>query len=244
LGSRRPAKSSGDDFLSRVLLGIVAYAGKQLQAFAATFSQPAWPARLFILIAFPITLLMAQITPIGLAPDETAHVVRADSVTHLQLIGHRHALDNGIIGAFVVSDPAFVSVGEPPPKPLHQFSADIVERQRNTPRQGRHDVYVPNTASYSPVMYVPAALGIQLGRILGFGPYDCWLLARFFSAAAFVACGVLALRIAPGWWVFAVLSLPMTLLLASAVHPDGLNIAVLAVSLALLVRDRQLWLRS
>ena len=71
-------------------------------------------------------------------------------------------------------------------------------------------------------------------------PYNSWMLARFFSAAAFVICGVLALHVAPRWWVFTVLCLPMTLSLASSVHPDALNLAVLALSLALLERGRRI----
>jgi hypothetical protein len=204
------------------------------------FDRSRWPARLFILIALPITLLMAQIMPLGRMPDETAHVIRADSISHLQLIGRR----DSAAAAYLLADPAFLQIGFAlplPPGPRHSLTADILAVQKDARWTGPKELMTPNTASYSPIMYLPAAVGLALGRATRASPYNSWVLARFFSAAASVAIGGLALRVAPRWWIFAVLCLPMTLALASSVNPDGLNLAVLALSLALLERgDRRL----
>ena len=75
--------------------------------YQALDQQAPWPARLFVLIALPITLLMARIIPLGRMPDETAHVFRADSITHLQLIGRRDPVGSPIPRAYLLSDPIF-----------------------------------------------------------------------------------------------------------------------------------------
>jgi uncharacterized membrane protein len=207
---------------------------------AERFDRSPWPSRLFVLIALPITMLMAQIIPLGRMPDETAHIYRADSIGNLQLIGRR----TSPAAAFLLADPAFEQIGfalPNPQGPRHSLTADILSVQKSAKWTSPQERWAPNTASYSPVMYLPAALGLAVGRATRASPYNSWIVARFFSAAAFVAIGVLALRTAPRWWIFAVLCLPMTLALASSVNPDGLTLAVLALSLALLERgDRRL----
>ncbi len=145
--------------------------------------------------------------------------------------------------AYLLSDPAFLQIGFAlplPPGAQHSLTANILSIQQSAQWHKPQDIEAPNTASYSPVMYLPAALGLGVGRAIRASPYNSWVLARFFSAAVFVACGALALHIAPRWWTFAVLCLPMTLSLAGSVHPDALTLAVLAVSLALLERDRRI----
>jgi Predicted membrane protein (DUF2142) len=214
-----------------------------LGAIVRDFDRSPWPARLFVLIALPITLLMAQIMPLGRMPDETAHVFRADSIRHLQLIGRRDSGASPVPRAYLLSDPAFSQIGYVlplPPGPQHFLTADILSIQQSAQWHKPQDIEVPNTASYSPVMYLPAALGLGIGRAIRASPYNSWVLARFLSAGVFVACGALALHSAPRWWTFAVLCLPMTLSLASSVNPDALNLAVLALSLALLERDRRI----
>jgi hypothetical protein len=204
------------------------------------FDRSPWPARLFVLIALPITMLMAQIIPLGRMPDEMAHIIRADSIRHLQLIGQRKSS----AAAYLLADPAFLQIGSAlpsPPGPRHSLTVDILSVQKSARWTSPQELFAPNTASYSPIMYLPGALGLAVGRATRASPYNSWIAARFFSAAAFVAIGALALRTAPRWWIFTVLCLPMTLALASSVNPDGLSLAVLALSLALLERgDRRL----
>src|SRR5580704_1555059 len=95
---------------------------------AERFDRSPWPARLFVLIALPITLLMAQIIPLGRMPDETAHVFRADSITHLQLIGRRDSVGSPIPRAYLLSDPVFWQIGFAlplPPGQQHSLTADL-----------------------------------------------------------------------------------------------------------------------
>jgi hypothetical protein len=118
---------------------------------------------------------------------------------------------------------------------------DILSVQKSARwASGPQELFASNTASYSPILYLPGALGLALGRATRASPYNSWIAARFFSAAAFVAIGVLALRTAPRWWIFTVLCLPITLALASSVNPDGLSLAVLlaAALLAMAIAQR------
>ena len=144
-------------------LNLTTHCSESLEGHGATVkhsNQSRWPARLFVLIALPITLLMAQIMPLGRMPDETAHVIRADSITHLQLIGRRDPGGSPVPRAYLFSDPVLSQIGYALPLPpgQHSLTADILSIQHNARWTKPQDIEIPNTASYSPVMYLPAAL--------------------------------------------------------------------------------------
>ena len=100
---------------------------------------------------------------------------------------------------------------------------------------------VPNTGIYPPTFYIPFAVGMEIGRLAGFGPYDSIIAARLFGALAYVVIGALALSQAKRGrgMMFVLLCLPMTLYLAASVSQDGLIIAALCLSAALWTSDRE-----
>ena len=93
-----------------------------------------------------------------------------------------------------------------------------------------------NTAVYSPVFYLPAALGLWLGRHFDLTVLQSLTLARLANAAVAITLGaagiVLAAESAP--ILFALLCLPMSLALMANVSQDGgmLGCAALAAGLA------------
>jgi hypothetical protein len=103
-------------------------------------------------------------------------------------------------------------------------------------------ISIPNTVVYFPAAYVPAALGIGLGRLLRAPPFECIMLARLAAALAFVALGALALSLAAyGEAVLlTVLLMPMTLFLASTENQDGMLIAMVCLACALLSRGARM----
>ncbi len=218
-------------------------------AFAPAFRRAAavWPPQrlfpcLFLLLAVPVLVFSAVMVPAGEIPDEVAHIMRANSLLHGNLVGYRiprgggPAMDSG-----VTANPALIAAGFAfAPGTRKVLTADRLAQLRAVPWAPRAAyVAVPNTAVYMPILYAPAAFGLGLGHLAGLQPYDAIVAARLCNALAFSILALLALSLARGGRgvLFAVLLLPMTLSLAASCNQDGLLIATAALSAALLSRS-------
>jgi len=202
---------------------------------------------LFILCAFPTSLLMALITPPGQSPDEPTHLARAegllrgavlavrkpdiDPVTGLQEWHTGVKVDTGILHAGFGH---ITWIGNNPVVTGPDFLADrAVKTDHST-----HFINLPNTATYFPAAYVPAALGLALGLAAHAPPYACFLLARMFMLAAYVAIGAAAIWIAAfgEGALMGVLLLPLTLFLGSTINEDVILTALTCLACAALTR--------
>jgi hypothetical protein len=202
---------------------------------------------LFIVFALPTCIFLSLSVPTGEVVDEGAHVIRAGSLLHGDILGHRMSwrdTDGNVIrGAGVTANPALLAADQSFPqgtptahKKLTAATLDQLHNIAWAPAAGL--IYAPNTAVYMPIFYIPAALGLGLSHILQLGPHAAILLARLSSAACFLSLALIALMIAErGRTVlFAALSLPMTLSLAASCNQDGMLIATSALAASLLTR--------
>ncbi len=96
--------------------------------------------------------------------------------------------------------------------------------------------YVLETAHYSPVAYLPQALGIGIGRVLGCPPLALLYLGRLFNLWLWIGLAYLSLRIAPefGRPLLLLILMPMSLFMAASVSPDAIanGLAFLVTALA------------
>ena len=99
----------------------------------------------------------------------------------------------------------------------------------------------PNTANYPPQFYLPAALAIRIGRASGATIVQTVVLARLMTGVVAISIGALAVlwsgAAAP--WVFAILTLPMSLSLMSSYSVDALLISGSALAVALYIKMLQ-----
>ena len=89
-------------------------------------------------------------------------------------------------------------------------------------------VRVPSrVASYGPVGYLPQAVGVGLGRLVGAPPLTCFYLARLANLFAAIALLFFAIRLAPfGKQLVLLLALlPMTMYELASVSADALTIS-------------------
>jgi uncharacterized membrane protein len=97
-----------------------------------------------------------------------------------------------------------------------------------------------NTAPYSPVAYIPSALGLRVASILGLDVGHSIYIARLFDLGFFVVIIWFALRSLRGlktkWIIFTVALLPMTLFQASMITADDMTNAVCLLFIALVAR--------
>jgi len=200
---------------------------------------------LFVVFVLPTGIFLACFVPFGQVPDEPAHVARIESLLHGEISGHR------VAGPEVAGRPITLSgvvINAAPLKVTQVFESSavnlkmtpaILDRLDSIPWDPRPGfVYAPNTAVYFPVFYVPAALGMGLARLDRRTPVDAVLTARITNLCVYIIISACALALARRGWrvMFAALTLPMTLWLASSCNEDGLLIACSCLAAALLTR--------
>ena len=201
----------------------------------------------FLFCALPVLLFVALWVPTGESPDEVAHIVRMESVLHRQWVGHRairldatgkEVADSGVRGNASLLFAGF----------SFQPGTPVVDRVMTKAREealaryqwepGSSFISVPNTGVYPPFLYVPGAVGMQLAKWMGHGPWEAIRWARVVNVLTYAALGALALLVARrvrGAFL-ALLLLPMSLWLASTCTQDGIVIGLSLLGAALLTR--------
>ena len=212
-----------------------------------------WLSFVFMLAVAPVLIFLALAVPTGEVPDEVAHVLRADSVRHGEIAGFRRPrLDeqgDPATDVAVRADAGLVAAGLAfsPGTPLarKQVTQAHLDELLHLSWANRLDIIsIPNTAVYPPLLYVPAAFGMQIAKWLGKGPYVAILAARMVNSIIYLLFGAAAIHLARRGRIilFGVLCLPMSLSLAASVNHDGLVIACSSLAGALLTRlDRRAW---
>ena len=209
------------------------------------------PLAVFLLLVVPLVAVCAWLVPTGEVPDEPTHVIRAASLLHGAIIGHRAAqlnaetgaLDAGVTGNTGLALAAIAGNGDIAPLPADASRAARLAWVRSIPWQPRVSfISSANTAAYAPVTYIPAALGLGAAILMGAKPHAAIIGGRLANGLAFTLIGALALMLAERGRLLLLitLSLPMTVWLAGSVNPDGLGIALAALGAALLTRASRL----
>ncbi|MEV0435963.1 DUF2142 domain-containing protein [Nocardia sp. NPDC050413] len=203
----------------------------------------------FAVLATVFGALFAVLTPAFWGHDEITQFGRAYQVAHGGVFPQRIHDDRGVAygGQIPVSIDelmgyAFRDYNDNPEEPGAMVAdpgaydrlagADISSATR--------PMWFTNTAAYSPVPYVPAAVGIRAGEALGLNIGGMYLLTRLAGLAAYLAVvgfGLYALRQRRSQWlVFTVAVLPIALFQAGTVTADTLTNALAILISALLVK--------
>lgn len=207
---------------------------------------------LFLLCALPVTVFTALITPPTQSPDERLHYARVLGLLHGGVLAVRHpvydpltkkmAWQSGVkldASLLAATFNAYTEMDFRPVETLDDWNG--LESLRQDP----NFVYIdmPNTGSYFPAAYVPATMGAAVALAFGASPLHCFITARLFSAAAFLAVGVAALAIAAyaEALLVTVLLLPMTVFLAGTMNQDGVLLAMTCLAVACLTRATRPW---
>jgi hypothetical protein len=158
------------------------------------------------------------------------------------------AVDSGFFRTVTSNTLKSETTGEPGQEVTRRrVDPDLVESDRRIPWSGT-DVFhgAQNTAVYPPLFYVPATLAIGASRLLHHKPYSAFMTARFANVFCFLAIGTFSLLLARErrMFLFAALTIPMSLFLAASCSQDGLLVATAVLSVSLLMeaedgRDRR-----
>jgi uncharacterized membrane protein len=208
---------------------------------------------LFLLCALPVSVTTALVTPPGQSPDEVTHYCRALGLMRGIILGVRHSDVDPLTGKLEWKTGLKVPVGDlvssignitvlTPYRPLVTLE-DWNKSERVAPNSYLFYVNLPNTATYFPAAYAPAALGVVVVRVFHVTPLHCFITARLFMVTAFMLVGLATLYIAAYGeaLLVTVLLLPMTLFLAGTINQDGLLTAMTCLAAACLTRDTRGW---
>lgn len=201
------------------------------------------PEKTFLPFAILFGVLFVFLTPPLQVPDENSHFLRAYQVSDLNFVaqpfekdGQRH------YGAQIP-----VSINEAIPglmaniagKPQNEFNLGTYKEYIRQPLnvEKKESTVIEAAGVYSPVVYIPQAFGISLGKTFDASPLMLIWLGRLVNLSVWILLVYLAIRALPfAKWAFVVLALnPMALFMAASLSPDVINMggAFLFVSLVL-----------
>jgi hypothetical protein len=197
-------------------------------------------AWVFLLVSLITGLGIAWFTPMGEMPDEPAHVARASGLLTGQILAaHQPGTDGA--GVFIPAGIGWVNAVELWPT-LNGRALPAPERARaeSFGWAGAPSFFPTQMTQYFPALYIPATLGLAVGRDCGLSPLKSLYLGRIFALLSFCLLGFAALRVARYGQalIFAVLLLPMTLYLAASFNQDGQMLALFCLAAALLTHER------
>ena len=195
------------------------------------------PANLFLIIALFFGLIFVIKTPPLWGGDETTHYARAYQISRGDFVADKMPYPFGGISyggripsaAYdliwhtnddIVNDRALSSYGTHRVDNIHSYKT-YTHQKLGAPDT---DYFFPNTAAYSPVAYIPSAIGLGVAQTLNFNVGQSIFIARLFGLLFYIACVYWALKSLKrgryAWLVFAVALIPTAIFQASIIGAD------------------------
>lgn len=150
------------------------------------------------------------ICPLGMAPDESNHFLRAYEVANVGLVS-QHIGESGVGGNYL-------------PDTIRSFNDDTAEIDWDK----KEEFTFGNTALYSPVTYLPQAIGIKLTECFTNNVSQIFYGGKLANAiVAFILCTLALYMIPFGKRIlFLIMTFPLSLQEMISMSPDGFTIAI------------------
>ena len=196
-----------------------------------------------------LALAYAIVVPPLQVSDEHAHFVRAYLISRGEFVGHGFPDLPAPVAAFVMRYPEAAEVFRKfsPREIAGDLPAQTVTAPESTvlSNYDRHHEFllwsITGSATYCPLVYLPASLGIWTARALHLSPLMMMYGARIFNLLTLVMALAIALRLAPNYRaiITATAFIPMTLYQAGGISSDGVAIAVSYVGFGMVLHARE-----
>lgn len=192
---------------------------------------------IYVILSLVFGLLFVIINGPFQSPDEFAHFYRAYQVSDGKLVCEHY---NGQNGAYV---------------PESLIQSDIVQYSQRVPfhtnvRFNSHDIIsslsiplnkkdiifisIPNTASYNPIVYLPASIGIGIGKMFNLSPLVLMYMGRICNLVFSITLFYFSIRNIPNKKILLVLFglMPMLLYQSATLSADSVTncLAVFLIS--------------
>jgi len=192
----------------------------------------AW-AYLFLALAFGLILVV--LVPPFQTNDEPEHYFRSWAIAEGQLlVGQGAVVELPSNVAWLFADLKAIEVTQGKAK----YDTSLTLSHLSDSVSAQRVAQATLTGTYSPIGYIPQALGIDLVRLFGGSPLMAMYVARVFMLVASVALVFWALRLTPfGAPVLALVALlPMSMTLCASLNPGALLDAGALLWIALVLR--------
>lgn len=212
-------------------------------------------ASIFLVVSSVIGIGLAVVTPPFQGWDESEHFLRAYQVSEFNIRSEQVIAPNasglkGTVGlGYGGTLPRAVvdSVGDlrfnEDAKGKYLFSKLTLPAKNNTNYGDKISVRFDNTAIYSPVAYLPQAIGIGFAKVFTDSTVVMMYTARLAGLTMWVGMIYLAMRLISETRVqrvFFVLALnPVAIFLAVTISPDGVATAVVGLATAIVLAVRR-----
>lgn len=190
--------------------------------------------RLFLALFLPLSLTALILMPPLLTFDAPSHLLRSVQTSEGSVLPDRfgpHRLGGrldprwkGFIDALWLRNHD-THAGA---RYVHGEIARMAERVTGSARGPRAELEFTNTAIYSPLNYLPQAIGLKVGETLGIGFLGRYYLGCLFNLAAFASLMAWTLAKLPLFRlpVTALALMPVNILMAATFSADCLNLVV------------------
>jgi uncharacterized membrane protein len=180
--------------------------------------------KLFVVLSLSLGIIMVFIFPPFDHLDELEHYYRAYEVSEGKMINQ---VVDGQLGNYI---PTSLINTVNKVRYIHQkgYEYKIVDEAFSMKLNPDDRTFYRNYASiYSPILYIPQALGIIISRIFNAAPITMLYLGRLFNFLAYVSLIYYSLKILPfkKHLMLIIALLPMTLIQASSLSADALVIS-------------------
>lgn len=204
------------------------------------FEGPKWLSIpvLYVIIAAISCVLFVFITPPFQGPDEDVHFMRAYQIAEGKILLIKKS--DGKVGNALPSQ-VYRTIIDTSSKPnIRGHSAEKYNYHSNGAALHIKDdgsvrfMDTKNTASYNPIVYTPAAVGIDIARVFHAPPILAMYAARAMTALASISLFFFALKVLAQKkeLACALFLLPTLLFQQSVVSIDGISYGVLALFMA------------
>jgi uncharacterized membrane protein len=196
------------------------------------------PERAFLTLGLVFGLLFMLVLPPFQVPDEPAHLYRGYQVTEGQIVSQRH---NNQAGGWLpqsLLETVNIWTGRIPFRPEQKVELKQFADTATLPLKREQITFVNFMSSaYSPIPYLPQAIGITVGKVLNLPPMFILYLGRFTNLIITTFLAYLAIKIIPGFkWIFFLLALtPMALNQRASLSADALLNSVAFLLIAIIM---------
>lgn len=184
------------------------------------------PEKSFIILAFIFGILLVFITPPFQVADEPNHFYRSYELSELKIVSKKINNESGNYIPKDVINMVQDLEGGIASHPDKKFLTHKLKKYWNikTNFKNRQFIDFRNTALYSPVVYLPQALGIETAKLINFSPLFMIYLGRLFNLFTFIALAYFAIKLTPvcKWGFFLFSLMPMTLYQAASLSADSI----------------------
>lgn len=199
------------------------------------------PERLFLIFSTFFGLLFVFLVPPLQAPDENSHFLRAYQVSDFNFTSDPIRV-NGVerYGGYVpksINEAAPALLGDVAGKPQNKFQPGLIKKYIAQPlnQADKEPTIVEAGGMYSPIVYIPQSIGINIGKVFNASPLLLIWLGRLANLLFWILLVYFAVKLIPvGKWALAILALnPVSTFLSASLSPDVTNVGLAFLFIAI-----------